>query len=81
MEQQEVRVGERLNGLMGKVMECVVEGYDRYSEMYFGRNITQAPEIDGMTYFKSKKRLYIGNFVNVKLTDVIDNNLIGEVVE
>ena len=81
MEQQEVRVGERLNGLMGKVTECVVEGYDRYSEMYFGRNITQAPEIDGMTYFKSKKRLYIGNFVNVKLTDVIDNNLIGEVEE
>lgn len=81
MEQQDVRVGEWLEEMKGTEMECVVEGYDRYFEMYFGRNKMQAPEIDGMTYFKSKKRLYIGNFVDIKITDVIDNNLIGEVIE
>ena len=38
-----------------------------------------APEIDGMIYFKGKN-LNISDFVNVRITDVIDNNLIGEAV-
>ena len=41
-----------------------------------------APEIDGMIYFKStkEKRPVIGDFINVKITDVLENNLLGEQV-
>ncbi|MDR2531792.1 MAG: 30S ribosomal protein S12 methylthiotransferase RimO [Oscillospiraceae bacterium] len=76
-EQQEIRMGEFYTELVGKTFEVVVEGYDRYFEMYFGRSYMYAPEIDGMIYFRGDN-LKTSDFVNVKITDVIDNNLIGE---
>ena len=53
--------------------------YDRYFEMYFGRSYMYAPEIDGMIYFKGKG-LALSQFVQVKITENVENNLIGEVV-
>lgn len=79
-EQQEVRTGDFCAEQIGKTFETVVEGYDRYFEMYFGRNYMYAPEIDGMIYFKGNG-LKTGEFVNVKITDSMTNNLIGEAVE
>lgn len=79
-EQQEVRAGDFCNQQIGKTFETVVEGYDRYFEMYFGRNYMYAPEIDGMIYFKGKG-LKTGQFVHVKITDSMTNNLIGEAVQ
>lgn len=79
-EQQEVRFADFCSEQVGKVFETVVEGYDRYFEMYFGRNYMYAPEIDGMVYFTGKG-LKVGQFVHVKITDSVDNNLIGEVVK
>ena len=81
MEQQDVRVGDYCNGKIGTETEAVVEGYDRYSEMFFGRDASYAPEIDGMMYFTSEKKLALGEFVKVKITDNLDNNLLGEVIE
>lgn len=78
-EQQEVRVGDFCHEQEGKVFETVVEGYDRYFEMYFGRNYMYAPEIDGMIYFTGKG-LKTGDFVNVEITESVENNLIGKVV-
>lgn len=79
-EQQEVRFADFCSEQVGKTFETVVEGYDRYFEMYFGRNYMYAPEIDGMVYFTGKG-LQVGQFVNVKITDSVDNNLIGELVQ
>ena len=80
MEQQEVRVGDMLQTLIGSETEVVCEGYDRLFEMYFGRDASYAPEIDGMIYFTSKKKLHIGDFVKIRFTDSLDNNLIGEII-
>ncbi len=80
MEQQDVRVGDYCNGRIGTETEAVVEGYDRYSEMFFGRDASYAPEIDGMMYFTSENKLALGDFVKVKITDNLDNNLLGEVI-
>ena len=79
-EQQEVRFADFCSEQVGKTFETVVEGYDRYFEMYFGRNYMYAPEIDGMVYFTGKG-LKEGQFVNVKITDSVENNLIGELVQ
>ena len=76
-EQQEIRMSEFYNGLLGKVYEVAVEGFDKYAEMYFGRSYMYAPEIDGLIYFTGSN-LEISDYINVKITDVIDNNLIGE---
>jgi ribosomal protein S12 methylthiotransferase len=79
VEQQEVRVSEWSDRLIGRELEVVVEGFDRYSDMWFGRSYMHAPEIDSVVFFSPKSKPKIGEFVNVKITEVIDNNLIGEV--
>lgn len=78
-EQQDARVAELYNSKVGSVTEVVVEGYDRYVELYFGRDASYAPEIDGMIYFMGKG-IATGDFVNVKINKVVENNLIGEMV-
>lgn len=80
MEQQEIRVAELCQKSIEKVTEAVVEGYDRLFEMYYGRDNSYAPEIDGTMYFKSSRKLSLGEFVSVRITDSLDNNLIGEVI-
>lgn len=81
-EQQDTRVAELYDGMVGTKSEVVVEGYDRYLEHYFGRSAMFAPEIDGMIYFTAPKdkRLSIGDFVMIRFTDVLDNNLLGELL-
>ena len=68
--------------MIGEETEVVVEGFDRYAELYFGRSAMFAPEIDGMIYFTAPKdkKLAIGQFVQIKFNDVLDNNLIGELL-
>lgn len=65
---------------IGKTLEIVVEGFDKYSECFFGRSYMDAPEIDGKVFFSSKKGLQLGEFVNVLITDELEYDLIGEVV-
>ena len=81
-EQQDTRVAQLYEGMIGTQTEVVVEGYDKYLEHYFGRSAMFAPEIDGMIYFRAPKErgLKTGDFVDITLTDVVDNNLIGEIV-
>ena len=51
-------------GLVGKDIEVLVEGYDRLAECYFGRTYADAPEVDGLRvlYLRRKqaqgRRLY-----------------------
>jgi ribosomal protein S12 methylthiotransferase len=79
VEQQEIRVSEWLNSLIGQAFEVVAEGFDRYSEMFFGRSYMHAPEIDSMIYFTSTEKVVTGQFVTVEITEIVDNNLIGKI--
>ena len=80
-EQQDARVADMYAKKVGSETEVVVEGYDRYVELYFGRDASFAPEIDGMIYFTAEgKKPRTGEFVKVKLNRVVDNNLVGEMI-
>lgn len=81
-EQQDTRVAELYESMIGDEVEVVVEGFDRYLEHFFGRSAMFAPEIDGMIYFSAPKGkgLPVGDFVRIRITDVLDNNLIGELL-
>ncbi len=80
MEQQ-YRIQEELNdSLIGKVFEAVVEGYDAYTDTYYGRTWRDAPEIDGMVNFTCGYELNEGDFVEVEIMGINDYDLIGEVV-
>lgn len=46
---------------------------------YIGRTFFQAPEVDGITYINSGE-LQTGDFANVRITDALEYDLVGEVV-
>lgn len=82
MEQQMLIAVKKNNELVGKTLEIVVEGFDRYGECYFGRSAADAPEIDGKIFFTSPdKRQIPGKFVKIKITDMLDYDLIGEIAD
>lgn len=80
MDEQSRIVEENNQKMLGKTIEVLCEGFDRYAECMFGRSRADAPDIDGKVFFTAEKRPKPGSFVNVKITDVCDYDLIGELV-
>lgn len=81
MEEQMLISDELNQNYIGKTIEVVTEGFDRYAECYFGRSAMDAPEIDGKIFFTSPCPRALGEYVNVLIDDVMDYDLIGSVVE
>lgn len=80
MEQQQIIMAQNNEQMIGKTVEVVTEGFDRYGECYFGRSAADAPDIDGKIFFRSPKRkLTSGSFVKVNITETLDYDLIGEI--
>ncbi len=65
---------------IGKVITVLCEDYDPVSEVHFGRSAEDAPEIDGKVYFRSDVRIAPGSFVQVKIREVLDYDLMGRAV-
>jgi len=67
---------------IGKTYAVLVQekmGGNRYT----GRTFFQAPEVDGITYINSginSGQLQTGDFVNLRITDALEYDLVGEVV-
>lgn len=81
MEQQMLISAENNEKLLGKKLTAVVEGFDKFGECYFGRTALDAPDIDGKVFFTSERPLEIGEYVTIEITDTLDYDLIGEVLD
>lgn len=81
MEQQQIIHSRKNESYLEKTMEAVVEGFDKWAECYFGRTKGDAPDIDGKVFFAGEKGLEIGQYVNIRIIDTLDYDLIGEVIE
>lgn len=80
--QEQMLVADRYNqAQLGRVVEVVCEGFDRYAECYYGRSSADAPEIDGKIFFTSANKLRAGQYVKVELFDTLDYDLLGSVIE
>ncbi len=79
-ERQNVILDELNESLVGKTLETIVEGYDAYSDSYYGRTTMDAPEIDTMIYFTCGYELDDGDIIEVEVMNVVDGELTGEVV-
>ena len=67
--------------LIGKTLEVLVEGYDRYAECWFGRSWRDAPDVDGKIFFTTGgKRPRLGSFAQVMVEDCMDCDLTGRLV-
>ena len=68
-------------GMLGKTLEVLVDGYDEEYEQYFGRTYGDSPEIDGRVWLASREDLSEGSFVTVEIDGIVDGDLSGFVVE
>lgn len=80
MEQQYRIADEKLSACVGKVYDVLVEGYDPYTDSYFGRTYMDAPDIDNTVVFTSGYRVDDGDIVPVEIFDKDEFSLIGEAI-
>ena len=64
---------------LGNTYKAIVEGIADDGIFYYGRTQFESPEIDGIIYFTSPEPLDIGTFVDVKILNAEDYDLIGVV--
>lgn len=82
MEQQQLIMTRRCEKLVGTTVEVLVEGFDRIAGCWYGRTYADAPEVDGCVFFTTDgKKPSIGSFVNVKITDTMGIDPVGEMIE
>lgn len=73
------RVSAEYNeALLGSTVRVLCEGFDPVSEAFFGRTYRDAAEIDGKVWFTAKNKPAPGDFLDVRITDTMDYDLVGE---
>lgn len=70
---QEKITKEKNKQLIGKELEVVIDGYsEEWETLPVGRAYRSAYEIDGITYIETTEPIKAGDFIKVKIKDVID---------
>ena len=77
--QQEVskRRGEEK---VGKIIKVMIEGKLPEEDIFIGRSYMDAPNVDGLVFVHSRDSYLSGEFVDVKITQAKEYDLVGEVV-
>ena len=66
---------------IGFLYDILVEEKIEDEGVYLGRTQYDAPEIDGIVYVHTSKKLDIGTFVKVRIIDALEYDLLGEMVD
>lgn len=81
MEQQQIIMEKYNESLLGKEIDVLVEGFDRYAECFFGRSKADSPDVDGKVFFTaSERKPREGEIVKVRVDDFLDCDPIGEML-
>ena len=80
MTQQYTISEQKLEECMGKTYDVLVEGYDSYTDSYYGRTYMDAPDIDNNIIFTCGYEIEEGEIVPVEIFDKDEYSLIGEAV-
>lgn len=77
--QQEVsrRRGEEK---VGKIIKVMIEGRLPEEDIFIGRSYMDAPNVDGLVFVHSKDSYLSGEFVDVKITQAKEYDLVGEAI-
>lgn len=66
-------------GFLGRELRVLIDEQDAQDKgVFLGRSEGDAPEVDGCVYVHSRKRLKTGDFVQVKIIDTLEYDLVGE---
>lgn len=81
MEVQQNISREKHRAFIGKTVEVLVEGFSEETDLLLqGRTSQQAPEIDGVVLINDGQAK-VGDMVKVLVTDSMEYDLIGEIVQ
>ena len=82
IEELQSRIMDDYNeGMLGTVLEVLVDGYDEEFSQFYGRCFADSPEIDGRVWIASEEALSEGSFVKVCIDGVVDGELSGYLLE
>jgi len=71
---------EHSRNMIGRTLRIMIEGYLPEDEVYVGRTYMDAPDVDGYVFVNSPCELMSGDFVDVLITDSMEYDLIGDVI-
>lgn len=74
--QQEVS-NENNQKLIGKSFACVIDGVTEDGKMYMARSYREVPEEDGVIFIEKKIEHSVGEFVNCKVTEAFEYDLVA----
>ncbi len=73
-------ISQEVNGrFIGTTLTVLIDEQDK--DCYLGRTQYDAPEVDGLVYVHSKRKLKPGDFVQTLITDTLEYDLVGNTVE
>lgn len=78
--QQEVSL-ENNEAMVGRIVDCIIEGFIPDDQVYVGRTYKDAPGVDGVIFISTDYKLMAGQIVPVKVTDFNEYDLIGDVYD
>ena len=82
--QAQLTVSEAYNkSRVGKTYRVLCEGWDPVAGSHFGRSYAEAADIDGKIWFSTNRkdlRIAEGEMIDVKITEAMDYDLVGEAV-
>lgn len=81
MELSEEIIFDKNEGMVGKTMLVMIEGYMDEERAYVGRTYRDAPDIDGYCFVHTDETLMSGDFVWVTIKAAYEYDLIGEIAE
>lgn len=80
-EQEALIMNEWCEKQIGKEIDVLVDGFDRYAECWTGRSAFDAPEVDPCVFFTvGEEKPRSGDTVKVMITDHLDCDLVGEMI-
>ena len=80
MQEQNIISTNILKKKIGKEYMALIEGISENNKYYIARTYMDVPDMDGVIFIKNKNNFKIGDFVNCKVINVKEYDLIGEVV-
>lgn len=78
---QESIMLEKMKSRLDSVVDVLYEGIDYDMQIFYGRSMFDAPEIDTKVYFVADMPLEIGRIYKVKLEELNGADYVGRVVE
>ena len=81
MELQQEIAFARSKDMVGQVLEVMIEGRVNDEAVYVGRTYMDSPNVDGLIFVHGELELMSGDFVQVRVTNASEYDLIGEICD